>query len=515
MKSNCYKCKTVLSNALLLLPLLVLFSFSQSFAAIGITVNGQANGASFAQGVAFQWNITGLSNGANVSNQLWIDLNTNGIIEPATDLLFASFSQTDGVGGGNNGPGDEDGLANGAIATSIAGLSFPVGSYIFKTTSGVDAATSAYSITAMVSPTFFVSGKVTKTGIGMPNVTVRLAGPSGEYYALTDANGDYSIATDMPSGSAVSVSVPKDFNSGLSSYIVSPNQANFILTANVGNVNFILLNGKIVTGYVRDTLGNAIADMSVYIYRSNGGNNGYDARTDINGKYSLAVDTGTYKVRFGYDQEHKGYLITYYNQKNVSWLSDDIHILPSTDTLKNINAILRNGALIMGTFKNNGISVRGGISAFAYNVPGSPLYEVWHDSTDNFYYLYVPPGTYTIQFNRENGGSQVYYNQTYSWPGNAVTLNLLSDTAKNINVEFSTIHTKYVFIGNGNWDASYNWKNNLMPPSTLMANDTIVLNHSPGGECILNVSMHILPGGFMTVAPGKNLLIKGELKLLQ
>ncbi len=175
---------------------------------------------------------------------------------------------------------------------------------------------------------------------------------------------------------------------------------------------------------------------------------------------------------------------------------------------------MRRGGLITGTFKNNGVSVQGGITAFGYNVGvNNPLYEAWHDSTENFYYLFVPPGNYTIQFNKENGSSQVYYNQTLSWPGTAVTINSWSDTAKNINVDFATIPHKFIFIGNGNWNLAANWKDNYIPSSQLLSGDSIIINHSPGGRCILNVSQHVLPGGIMIVETGKNLLIPGELKL--
>lgn len=512
MKSNLTKYRTGLLYVLQLL-LIILFSFSNSFANIVVTVNGQANGAAFPQASIFQWNINGLANGAVVSNQLWIDLNGNGVIDPATDLLFVSFSETDGVAGGNDGPGDDDGIANGTISTSISGLSFPVRNYIFKSTSGIDSATSTFSITPMVSPTLYVSGKVTKGGNGMPNIVVRVEQSPNEYYALTDANGNYSVTTNLPAGTAVSVNVPTEsFNSSLNGEIITPFQTDFILNSNVSGINFTITKAKMVTGFVSDTLGNAIAGLAINIYPANGGN-GHNGRTDANGRDFISVDTGTYTVQFGSDQEPKGYIKTYYNQKNVGWLSDNITVVPSTDTLKNINAVIRNGGLIMGTFKNNGVSVRGNITAFLYNAAGNPQYEAWHDNTENFYYLFVPPGTYTIQFNLENGTSQVYYNQTFSWPGTAVTINSLSDTMKNINVDFSTVHKKYTFTGNGNWNSAGNWTNNLMPPSQLPSGDSIIINHIPGGQCFLNVPLNILPGGSMIVAEGKNLIIPGDLKL--
>lgn len=503
-------------SSILLLLIICIFSFSKSYAIIGLTVNGQANGATFESGNTFSWSISGLTNGAGVSNQLWIDMNGNSTIDTATDFLFVSFNQTDGISGGEQGPGDDDATANGTITTSIGGLGFPVGNYIFQTIAGTDTATSTYSLTAITSPTFTVSGKVSKDGVGLVNVVVSLRGPDGEYYVLTDNNGDYTITTKEAFGSNVRVSVPlESFNSSLNGYVFSPTETSFTLSENVSNINFSVLAGKIIMGTVTDTTGAPIVDMSVSLYIPGGGNNNYNTRTDINGNYSVAVDTGNYIIQFGNDREPKGYLRTYYNQKYSSQFCDYIHVTEFTDTIKNINAVLRKGAVIMGTFKKDGHNVRGGINAYTYNVPGPPLYEAYHDSTENFYYLFVPPGQYSIQFHVDNGGGgrpSLFFHQTPNFPGSMVNINALSDTAKNINVDFTSPLT-YIFTGNGNWGNPFNWKDNLKPPFTLYAPDTILVNHSPGGQCILNITQHISNGASLVVPTGKTLLIPGALTI--
>ena len=71
----------------------------------------------------------------------------------------------------------------------------------------------------------------------------------------------------------------------------------------------------------------------------------------------------------------------------------------------------------MGTYIKDGVPARGSIAVFDYNNPGNPLYEAWHDNTNPYYYLIVPPGTYSVQFTLENGQIQCYYDQTWFSPG--------------------------------------------------------------------------------------------------
>lgn len=72
--------------------------------------------------------------------------------------------------------------------------------------------------------------------------------------------------------------------------------------------------------------------------------------------------------------------------------------------------------------------------------------------------------------------------------------------------------TTYTFTGYGNWNNSTNWLNNIKPPLSLPANALIIVDGNPSGECILNVSQTILPGGSLIVKPGKKLTIAGGLQ---
>ena len=487
---------------------------------MNITIDGQANGASFAQGANFSWVISSVPTGGTVTNQLWIDVNNNGIIDPGTDLLFVSFTETDGVNNNSKGPGDQDGLANDTIHTTIGGLSFPVGHYIFSSTSSNGSATSTFSITAMVSSTFSVSGNVSKGGIGQKNIVVVVqqngSNNGNQSFGLTDSLGNYTAVTNFPSGTAVNVEVSTGggFNASLGNLIISPSMDTMTLISNVTGINFVLSTGIIVTGIVTDTLSNPIANVSVSIQPNINNGNGYNATTGNDGRYYIAVDTGSYTVQFGDPQTPQGYLITYYNQQYIQWQSTGITVTSSSpDTIYNINAILKKGALITGTFMNNGMPISGNITVFAYNNLNTPLYTSWVDSPNSFYYLYVTPGTYSIQFTLQNNdsvqGEQAYYNQTFSSPGTAVVVNSISDTISNINMDFGLLPHRFSFIGTGNWSLDSNWVNYIVPPSSLPAGDSITIN----GQCFLNIFEQISPGATMIINTGGNLIIPGELKL--
>lgn len=107
-------------------------------------------------------------------------------------------------------------------------------------------------------------------------------------------------------------------------------------------------------------------------------------------------------------------------------------------------------------------------------------------------HIFVSAGTYPVKLIAYNG--------------------LLSDTII-INVKANPKNQTYTFIGNGYWDDGANWENNTMPPSTLPATNSIIINHSTGGQCILNVSQTVNAGASIIVNTGKNLLVQGNMRL--
>ncbi len=69
--------------------------------------------------------------------------------------------------------------------------------------------------------------------------------------------------------------------------------------------------------------------------------------------------------------------------------------------------------------------------------------------------------------------------------------------------------TAFSFTGSGNWSNPANWAGGMIPPATLPAGYSVVIN----GNCILDVAVVFQSGSSLTVSSGKSLLIIGSLTL--
>jgi ELWxxDGT repeat protein len=65
----------------------------------------------------------------------------------------------------------------------------------------------------------------------------------------------------------------------------------------------------------------------------------------------------------------------------------------------------------------------------------------------------------------------------------------------------------FSFTGNGNWSNPANWAGGIMPPTTLVGGDNIVIN----GNCILDIAIIAQSGSTITVAAGFTLTINGSI----
>jgi len=73
--------------------------------------------------------------------------------------------------------------------------------------------------------------------------------------------------------------------------------------------------------------------------------------------------------------------------------------------------------------------------------------------------------------------------------------------------------TTYTFTGSGSWNITSNWANSTIPPAILPSGSTITINHTSGGQCLLNVQQRISAGATLLVLTGKNLVVQGALTI--
>ena len=71
--------------------------------------------------------------------------------------------------------------------------------------------------------------------------------------------------------------------------------------------------------------------------------------------------------------------------------------------------------------------------------------------------------------------------------------------------------TVFRFTGNGNWSDAANWSGGNVPASPLPAGKQIIIEPAGTGVCMLNVPFTIAAGAQLTVAPGKQLVVQGNL----
>ncbi len=93
------------------------------------------------------------------------------------------------------------------------------------------------------------------------------------------------------------------------------------------------------------------------------------------------------------------------------------------------------------------------------------------------------------------------------------SLNINGTTATGCTITSTPLAITYTFTGNGNWSDAANWSNNTIPPTPLPSGAAIVINHSAGGSCTLNVAQTISAGATLTVMTGKNLIVPGTLTI--
>ena len=161
------------------------------------SVNGDTTGTTMVQGDEFGWGCN-CDSGATINFEIWLDINANSVIEPATDRMLTVESITDGD------PLSEFAAAlDGYAISDYTVLSGAPGSYIFRATDEVmdSSFRRIMTMTALPSPSAQLQGRIILPGITPPNSVLANHFVSVEAdtvdnlfsFTVTNNMGDYSI----------------------------------------------------------------------------------------------------------------------------------------------------------------------------------------------------------------------------------------------------------------------------------------------------------------------------------
>lgn len=75
----------------------------------------------------------------------------------------------------------------------------------------------------------------------------------------------------------------------------------------------------------------------------------------------------------------------------------------------------------------------------------------------------------------------------------------------------SDLRATYIFSGNGNWSASNNWTDYVLPANPLAGNSQVIVDPIPGGHCLLDIPFSVATGTIFRINMGKQLTVPGNL----
>lgn len=212
---------------------IMLLAYQPAFALtdyIFISVNGDTSGSSVTQGdfIGFGCNC---AVGADISFELWLDINHNDQIDPATDHMIITYLSGDGVESSEQGLPDINPIADGWYITPEILIGLAPSMYVLRLMDLSDSTYSDKSFVSypMVSPPNKFCGHVSIAGYPAPNINLRNIWIEADLYeeggmqmwsATTDDNGYFEICiSDSGTGLEFEISA-----ADIPGYVTPPEQ---------------------------------------------------------------------------------------------------------------------------------------------------------------------------------------------------------------------------------------------------------------------------------------------------
>lgn len=275
--------------------LLLTFAGNSRAQVTNLLVNGSSTSFTMTSGDTLQWSCN-IPTGATVTIQIWYDVNGNGKVDSATDVIYQTIPQTDGDTTGHSGPPDMDGQKNGAVLLDMP-VGIAPGKYVLVFSEGGTSESVAGTVNPLASPAHTISGTVSvPAGKSAANIFVE-ASRSDQYQpnfwdGLTNSNGQYSIQmTSDTAGNPWQVSI---VNNPYPGSLITPGEQDVTVSGNPSGVDFSISESAAqVVGYLKDESGTPLVNEYITLSRLDTANTMstvvYDQKTDGNGFFQFGI----------------------------------------------------------------------------------------------------------------------------------------------------------------------------------------------------------------------------------
>jgi hypothetical protein len=404
-----------------------------------LMVNDSSSPFTTTSGDSLSWSYN-LSTGGTSIGEIWVDVNTNGTIDPGADIRMFYFPITDGVSDGDNGPGDMDGQVNGAISVGPLPLGLAPAHYIMKFTENNFGQTITGTVAPLSSPLRTISGKVTPpAGSNADNIIITMERDNqipGVFFwnAITDVNGDFTVETNADTVGPWRLKISTDQNP-FPAAIITPQSYEFYITGNMTGKDFVVTNAAAkVVGLLKKEDGSPAPFASVNLgYQIiNSGYFSYYADTDANGLFQFGIETSRLT---GQEWTLDAYLRSSETTENYIDARITLNPINNGDSVYKVLTLYDADASITGKVSFSGNST---------NIPQITIIALT-DSTQSVAYNNTTDGNYTLKvsskilannvfgINLPTGYGQITLNDVAPGATNADLNYLLTDVKDNIS----------------------------------------------------------------------------------
>ena len=177
-----------------------------------------------------------------------------------------------------------------------------------------------------------------------------------------------------------------------------------------------------ISGAVTDSEGKPLGSVSVSVFEASGSNTVplSTTQTGSNGKYTVELPSGLYKVDFSAHSGASNYAPQYYHAKSSLAEAEPVTVTANTTTPE-INAAMQPGGQITGTVTDSEGKPLEGVSVGVFEAGGSNTTLVSSaatNSTGGYTAPNLASGSYKVEFSESSGASDYapqYYNSKATW----------------------------------------------------------------------------------------------------